>query len=168
MDTKRTTGMPSGVRTPRAIKRVKLDLFFARLAETCNVALSCREAGLGLSLLYKVRRRDPAFATRWEEAVEDGYRRIEGELMQRALGDAGPGDADGDGQASAVDGTARSNPGPAPFDQELAFRLMTLWQRADPQRRRSGARLKQPDPAEAFAALERKLTSMEKKREKKQ
>jgi hypothetical protein len=58
--------------------------FLDRLAASCNVTLSARMTGFSREAIYRRRRRDPAFAERWQAALEQGYARIEMLLVQRA------------------------------------------------------------------------------------
>lgn len=60
-------------------------LFLAHLAETSNVAASARAAGLSSSRAYRERQRFPAFRTQWQEALAEGYARLEAELLAEAL-----------------------------------------------------------------------------------
>ena len=59
-------------------------VFLDHLAASCNVLASCQAAGFGNYSVYKRRREDPAFARRWQAALEQGYARIEMALVQRA------------------------------------------------------------------------------------
>lgn len=58
--------------------------FLDLLAASCNVTASAEGAGFSKAALYKRRRDDPAFAQRWQAALEQGYARIELLLVQRA------------------------------------------------------------------------------------
>ena len=58
--------------------------FLDHLAATCNVRASAAYCGFCLSLIYRKRRADPAFAKRWQVALEQGYARLEAMLVQRA------------------------------------------------------------------------------------
>ena len=58
------------------------DRFLATLAATCNVKAACAEAGMTAASAYGHRKRWPAFAKRWDEAVETGYARIELALVE--------------------------------------------------------------------------------------
>jgi hypothetical protein len=65
--------------TPRVEER-----FLAALAATCNVKASCAEVGLTAASAYNHRRRWPAFARRWDEAIEIGYAQLEMGLIEAA------------------------------------------------------------------------------------
>ena len=60
------------------------DRFLAVLAATCNVRAACAAVGIGASSAYAHRRRWPAFAARWRDAVEQGYLRLECGLIEAA------------------------------------------------------------------------------------
>lgn len=58
--------------------------FLRVLADTCNVRLACRVAGIGRTTAYRRRDRSPAFAERWDDAVDDGVDVLEAEAFLRA------------------------------------------------------------------------------------
>jgi hypothetical protein len=58
--------------------------FLDLLAASCNVSASADGAGFSKNAVYQRRRDDPAFAQRWQAALEQGYARIELLLVQRA------------------------------------------------------------------------------------
>lgn len=58
--------------------------FLDRLASSCNVTLSAEAAGFSKECIYRRRRQDPAFAERWQAALDQGYARIEMALVRRA------------------------------------------------------------------------------------
>lgn len=60
------------------------ELFLDHLATTCNVAASAAAAGFSKTAVNARRRRDPAFAQRWQAAVDSGVSRIEALLLRRA------------------------------------------------------------------------------------
>ena len=43
------------------------------LTETANVSQSARDAGVSVAAAYDLKRRDPAFAAAWREALEAGF-----------------------------------------------------------------------------------------------
>jgi hypothetical protein len=61
------------------------DLFLNALADTCNVAASCRAAGMSSGAIYPLRQRDPAFRRAWAEALREGYARLELAMLDRAI-----------------------------------------------------------------------------------
>ena len=63
--------------TPRVEER-----FLAALSATCNVKAACAEVEMTAVGAYAHRKRWPAFARRWDEAVELGYMQIEAALIE--------------------------------------------------------------------------------------
>lgn len=78
----------------RPIQKVKLQpngwtkarraRFLKVLAESCNVKMAARAAGVTVGP-YHLRARDPVFAQLWDQALAIGYDRLEAALLQRAL-----------------------------------------------------------------------------------
>jgi len=62
--------------TPRIEER-----FLAALGATCNVKAACAEVGMSASSAYEHRKRWPAFARRWDEAVKLGCIQLEFALV---------------------------------------------------------------------------------------
>ncbi len=58
-------------------------LFLDTLAETSNVSEAARAAGINPSRAYKVRREEPAFRVKWNEALLEGYEHLEMETLHR-------------------------------------------------------------------------------------
>jgi hypothetical protein len=58
--------------------------FLIHLAESSNVAASAKAAGASRAAMYAERRRLPAFASQWQEALIEGYTRIEADLLEEA------------------------------------------------------------------------------------
>ncbi|MEG3163780.1 hypothetical protein U1701_04150 [Sphingomonas sp. PB2P19] len=67
----------------------KRERFLDMVAATANVRMAAQDVGMSLTGAYALRRRDAAFAALWEEALEQGYGRLEAELLSSALGEAG-------------------------------------------------------------------------------
>ncbi|PXA83651.1 hypothetical protein DMC47_42825 [Nostoc sp. 3335mG] len=61
-------------------------LFLETLADCSNVAASERAAGMAPGSAYRERRRSAEFRTAWDEALCEGYTRLELALLERALG----------------------------------------------------------------------------------
>lgn len=59
-------------------------VFLDSLAASCNVTASAAAAGFSTEAIYRRRRNDPAFAERWQAALDQGYARIEMMLVKRA------------------------------------------------------------------------------------
>jgi hypothetical protein len=76
------------------------EIFFAELAEICNVAAAVRAAGFPhAQAAYNQKKRDPEFRAEWDEAIAEGYSRLELEMLERArfgenraadVGESGP------------------------------------------------------------------------------
>lgn len=60
--------------------------FLDTLAACSNVAASERAAGMMPGSAYRERRRSPEFRAAWDEALCEGYARLELVLLERALG----------------------------------------------------------------------------------
>ncbi len=60
------------------------ELFFDHLAATCNVTASAKACGFSARAIYNRRINDPAFARKWQAALEQGHARIQMLLVQRA------------------------------------------------------------------------------------
>jgi len=88
---KGTGGSGGGKRIQIARARLKQwtprieDRFLATLAATCNVKAACAQVGMSKGSAYAHRKRWPAFAERWDEAIEDGYARVDGGLTASAI-----------------------------------------------------------------------------------
>lgn len=70
---------------PRAFGKGARDAFLAHLATTANVAASARVAGVASHRVYRERRANSAFQAAWQEALAEGYARLESELLAEAL-----------------------------------------------------------------------------------
>lgn len=58
--------------------------FLDALGASCNVRMAAAAIGYTTATLYWRRRKDPAFAERWQAALSQGYSRIEALLLERA------------------------------------------------------------------------------------
>lgn len=159
-------------RVPRAFFGVaKQQRFIDALAATCNVRIAAEAAGVRLSTPYAARRRDPAFAERWDEALAIGYQRLEAEALNYALerigdlGEAGQPDVERGIALTA----ARGNPvgamiGRRPSDADLRFVLALLgWHHAAAHGRRAGQAPSPATEAETDAKLATALDRIEKR-----
>ena len=161
------------VRAPRtdAWTKTRRRLFLSELAATCNVSRACKAAGKTRGSVYELRYRDAAFAAAWDATLEGGYALLEAELLSTALGDVGDvgnvADADGDsgsGQEGAGQEGAEPPVPPAPFDRELAFRLLAQRRAAQAKGYRPRVHLRQPTAHEVLFELDKRLTAMERRR----
>lgn len=64
-------------------------VFLDWFAATCNVALAAEKAGVAPQTVFKHRMRDAAFAAAWQDAIAQGYARLEAELLHAATAAAG-------------------------------------------------------------------------------
>ncbi len=85
-------GGSNGVRLQRRAQRkdgwtkAKRTQFLSVLAATCNATMAARAVGKAEATARDLRKRDGMFARLWQEALEVGHERLEGELVARALG----------------------------------------------------------------------------------
>jgi hypothetical protein len=118
--------------------------FLDHLSITCDVTASARAIDVGPQSCYALRRRDPAFAAAWQDALALGYQTLETRLMAMAMNSAAE-DAYG------------------PLDCDLAKWLMRE-QREREQghpRRKGGPPLKQVSAEETDRAILSKLANIE-------
>ncbi|MBO9622769.1 MAG: hypothetical protein J7500_08655 [Sphingomonas sp.] len=59
-------------------------VFLDHLAASCNVAWAAAQCGFSAVTVYNHRRTDAAFAQKWREALDEGYIRLETELLGTA------------------------------------------------------------------------------------
>lgn len=59
--------------------------FMETLAATCNVTEAARVAKKSSSSAYEQKRRDPAFAREWAQALSIGYAELEALLLRQTL-----------------------------------------------------------------------------------
>jgi hypothetical protein len=60
-------------------------VFLDHLSASCNVAWSAAQTGFSVVTIYNHRRTDADFARGWEEALKEGYLRLETELVGTAI-----------------------------------------------------------------------------------
>jgi hypothetical protein len=56
--------------------------FLEWFAATCNATLAAAKAGVNYRTPYRTRMRDAAFAEAWDQALEQGYARLEAKLLE--------------------------------------------------------------------------------------
>lgn len=80
-------GAKPGRRSPAPVRwaRGQARRFLEHLAESSNVAEAARVAGLTTSQVYYRKRRDPAFAADWAQALETGFSELELLLLRHSL-----------------------------------------------------------------------------------
>ena len=75
------TGAPEARRTSNAPRWQAR--FLTALRETSSVEQAAGQAGISLEHVYKLRREDADFAALWQEALDEGYDRLELDLLYR-------------------------------------------------------------------------------------
>jgi hypothetical protein len=59
-------------------------MFLDHLGASCNVTTSAAHCGFSTVAIYNRRRRDPLFRQRWDDALQQGYARLEMMLVSGA------------------------------------------------------------------------------------
>jgi AcrR family transcriptional regulator len=142
------------VRTPRGARKAKprrngftdkrKELFLSHFAATCNAKASARAAGVANTTVYQHRKSDAAFREAWNEALDQGYARLEAELVRRAA--LVP-------RVRADEKSARAN---SAIDPKVGLAILESYRRNG--NRRPGEILVQPyDPNEVARRLEAKM-----------
>lgn len=75
---------PAAKKAGKATGPAWQDTFLALLAESCNVTLAARGAGVCRATVYEYRHADPGFAARWAEAEEEAIDGLEQAAWDRA------------------------------------------------------------------------------------
>lgn len=65
--------------------RARKQRFLEHFAATCDATASAEEAGICTSTVYTHLRSDPAFAAGWQDALAQGYRRLEALALAQRL-----------------------------------------------------------------------------------
>ena len=76
--------MSSGSDDTLAGNRKAMDRFLERLAQTGNVALSAKAAGVPRRTVYRWRDKWVTFADEWEDALDEALDMLEGMAWKRA------------------------------------------------------------------------------------
>lgn len=79
----RTKIKPELKKGEKALNRHWRGLFLDCLAQTSNVTEAAAIAGINPSRAYKVRREEEDFARDWHDALVEGYRHLEMDLLAR-------------------------------------------------------------------------------------
>lgn len=69
----------------RSWTKAKERAFIAALADSCNVKLAAKKAGVSASAIYVRRSRDASFRRAWDQALAAGYAQLEMMMLERAL-----------------------------------------------------------------------------------
>ena len=138
--------------TPRVEER-----FLAALAATCNVKAACAEVGLTAASAYNHRKRWPAFARRWDEALEIGYVQLECGLVEAACNlFSGGSEADPEDRRPVEVGPIRA------MTAAHAIHLLHMHKhRVHGIGKRPGLRAREPDIEDVRAEILRKVAAME-------
>jgi len=59
--------------------------FLTSLAETCNVKLSAKRAGVSHNCVYERRNKNASFRVSWDAALATGFAQLELMMLERAL-----------------------------------------------------------------------------------
>lgn len=59
--------------------------FLAALAQSANVRLACKAAGVSREMAYRLRRQNKAFAAAWQTAMAEAVDILDAEARRRAL-----------------------------------------------------------------------------------
>lgn len=118
--------------------------FLAALAETSNVAGAARKAGISASAAYDARRKNRAFADKWQVALAEGYDNLEIELLRRLR----------EGELKPATGAKR---GARSYDNGIALRLLMAHREARAKQEAVRANV---SAAEVRAAIDRKLAAI--------
>lgn len=154
----RGTGGAGGKRVQVARARVKQwspraeERFLETLAATCNVKAACAEVGLTAASAYNHRQRWPAFARRWDAAVELGYIMLEGVLVEAA--------------ANLYSEQELAEPGPIRnMTADQAIHLLHMHQHHVRRIGKApGRAVRAPDPDAMRASILRKIAAIKRKR----
>lgn len=69
----------------RSWTKIKERRFLEALAESCNVKLAAKAAGVSYSAVYVRKAKDAAFRSGWDRALATGYAQLELMMLERAL-----------------------------------------------------------------------------------
>jgi hypothetical protein len=119
--------------------------FLESLAATCNVTESAKAAGVVVNTVYNCRMKSPAFRAAWEQALEQGYARLEAAMLAQA---AAAIDFDGGKEA------------PGRLDWDRAADLLDKYERRRTRRRDEAPRFAAVPVEEARARLIAKLKAI--------
>jgi hypothetical protein len=122
------------------------EIYLEHFAVTLDAAAAAEKAGVCLSTPYEHRRRDPAFAAAWDEAVAIGVARIGEEQARQRL--------------AAADAIRVRGDGPLPEDGpefERAMAFLRYWSRRQQGGKAGGPPLTKWSFDDAMAEMERLL-----------
>jgi hypothetical protein len=126
------------------------EIFLSHFAGTANLAAAAAAAGVSESTVWAHRARNPEFARRFQQALEQAYLLLDAHVLARRLEEQQ--------RLRAIEPSGEPEP---EFDR--ALKLLQRWDRRDGRPgRRCGRRASDSrwDFAEAIALLEKKLRNM--------
>ncbi|HWH16743.1 MAG TPA: hypothetical protein VNT77_00165 [Allosphingosinicella sp.] len=153
-------GRPQIVATGRGrwSKRIE-DRFFAVLEATGNVSAAARAVGFTTQHIGERRRQWPAFARRWEEALEQAEAALEFRLV--CLGNnLDPSAPAGEGRA------AMPEPPQEKFDPQFALQFLKWREEKKAGRGRRGRAPREPGIEEVKESILRKIEAIERHRKR--
>lgn len=66
------------------VSEERLQAFLDHLAETSNVSVAAKRAGVSRSAVYRLRATSPAFSHGWQAAIATGYDELEFRMLKTA------------------------------------------------------------------------------------
>lgn len=141
--------------------KAKRALFLDAFAATCNAAYAARRCGMNERSVRVLKARDPGFARLYEEALQEGYGRLEAELLARTLG----ADVVGSGDDENPSDEQRQRIETTEFDPAIALKVLQM-RKAEAKAQsddRRGRILVTVTQEETDAALEKKLAAIERR-----
>lgn len=126
------------------------EMFLDRFAGTCNLTEAAEYAGVDDSTVFAHRAKDPDFAARFQDALEQSYKRLEADLVRRRI--------EAQQRLKAIEANGEPEP-----EFERALKLLQRWERKDGTlgpRKVAHGRTKRWTFDEAIDAIERKLKAL--------
>ncbi|OYW87047.1 MAG: hypothetical protein B7Z20_06010 [Sphingobium sp. 32-64-5] len=129
--------------------------FLDVLQASCNVTEAARSVGMVPVSAYQLRRRDPAFAVQWAEALEQGYAELEMLLLRQSIHGSETTETleDGKGEGARRTKTVHS------FPHAIALRLLLAHKETvDMFRQERG--IDRPGSEEVRSEIRRRMAAM--------
>ncbi|GLT02896.1 hypothetical protein GCM10007897_43230 [Sphingobium jiangsuense] len=133
--------------------------FIEELQASCNVMEAARRVGVHPGQIYAYRRRDPAFAAQWAEALEQGYAELEMLLLRQAIHGTETTETVEDGKGEGGRRTKRVHS----FPHAVALRLLLAHRgTVDAYRAEKGRRADEGEPggADVRSEIQRRIAAM--------
>lgn len=129
-----------------------LRAFLDHLAETSNVSVSAKRAGVSRSAVYRLRATSPAFSNGWQTAIATGYDELEFRMLKTArFGTIKPVKRPDGSMGRATE-----------FDDAQGLKLLMAYKTSIEKTRGDPA----PDPLAAKGAREQLATTLEQIRQR--